>query len=140
MAEALGHSRTRIESRCSSSIDDSNWWVRYYSANSLSNMGMKASMRCAKQRWRPTIHFKSDMAKDRIHKELLREHFFAGRREQGAGYQPKRIIYEQYFGEAAIAPLSWQGRRRLFCLEICCLSMASSSCTTSLLSTLFISA
>ncbi|RJG26894.1 HEAT repeat domain-containing protein [Paenibacillus thiaminolyticus] len=106
VAEALGHSKNtdRIPV-LKQALTDSNWWVRYYSANSLSNMGDEGFHALCEAALETDDHFKSDMAKDRIHKELLREHFFAGRREQGAGYQPKRIIYEQYFGEAAIAPL-----------------------------------
>lgn len=106
VAEALGHSKNtdRIPV-LKQALTDSNWWVRYYSANSLTKMGDEGFHALCEAALETDDHVKSDMAKDHIHKELLREHFFAGRREQGAGYQPKRILYEQYFGKAAITPL-----------------------------------
>ncbi|MCM3341862.1 HEAT repeat domain-containing protein [Paenibacillus sp. MER TA 81-3] len=85
-------------------LTDSDWWVRYHSAKSLAMMGdagFRTLCEAALERDDP---FKSDMAKDRIHEELLREHFFANRRKQISGAHTKQSLYEQYFGQASSVP------------------------------------
>jgi len=86
-------------------LTDSNWWVRYYSSKSLATMGdegFRALCEAALERDDP---YKSDMAKDRIQEELLREHYNTNRRKHVSSQATKRLLYEQYFGKAATAPI-----------------------------------
>lgn len=86
-------------------LTDTNWWVRYYSSKSLATMGDEGFRALCEAALEKDDPYKSDMAKDRIHEELLREHYFAKRRKQKASQATKRMLYEQYFGKAAAAPI-----------------------------------
>lgn len=86
-------------------LTDCNWQVCYSSSKSLAVMGDEGFRVLCEAALERDDTNKSDIAKNRIQEELLREHYIVNHCGQKSTPARKRLLYEQYFAQTCFIPL-----------------------------------
>lgn len=84
-------------------LTDSHWQVCYSSSKSLATMGDEGFWLLCEAAFEKDGTYKSNIAKDRIHEELLRELYFMNHQEQKSIEARKCLLYEQYIDKTSMA-------------------------------------